>query len=110
MFSFYPAYFVYSLLIVFGLSGIVMCDNLIKRLISMNILQVGILFFYISICYKSHFHPPLYGNVKFEYINPVPQVLMLTAIVVGLSVTAVGLSLIMKISKHFKTIYDSEIK
>ena len=112
MFSFAPAYIIYAMIIIVGFVGIIISDNLIKKIMSLNIVQTGILFFYISICYKNGIYPPLIKNSHTtiaQYINPVPQVLMLTAIVVGLSVTAISLALIIKISKLYKTIYQSQI-
>ncbi|QED23250.1 cation:proton antiporter subunit C [Candidatus Deianiraea vastatrix] len=111
MFSFIPAYLIYTMIIVVGLIGIVVSDNLIKKVMSLNITQAGILLFYISICYKHTLNPPIIkdGLLPENYINPIPQVLMLTAIVVGLSITSIALALIIKISKLYETIYQSQI-
>lgn len=112
MFSFIPAYITYAILIIIGLVGVVISDNLIKKVMSLNVFQVGILFFYISICYKSGLKPPVVHSVSeniINYINPLPQVLMLTAIVVGLSISAVALALIIKISKLYNTISEEMI-
>lgn len=109
MFNFAPAYVAYSLIFIIGICGLVLSDNMIKKLISLTIIQAVILLFYISICYKSGLEPPIIKNTlkTINMVNPVPQVLMLTAIVVGLSTTAVGLAIVMKIAKLHKTIYRS---
>ncbi len=111
MFSFVPAYIMYAILVLVGLVGVVISDNLIKKVMSLNVFQVGILFFYISICYKSGLKPPVIDVLPggIGYINPVPQVLMLTAIVVGLSISAVALALIVKISKLYNSISEESI-
>lgn len=111
MFTFIPAYICYALLIVIGIVGMAIIDNFIKRLMALGIFQVGILFFYISICYKSDLTSPIlqpYLNPE-AYINPIPQVLMLTAIVVSLSITCLALAIIVKISEKYHTILESKI-
>lgn len=111
MFNFIPAYLLYSAIFTVGLFGIVVLNNMIKKLIALSIMQSGILLFYISISYKNGLKPPIIKSAveASEYVNPLPQVLMLTAIVVGLSVTAIGIALCIKISKLHKTYYRSEI-
>ena len=109
MFSFVPAYIAYSLIFSIGLIGVILSDNMIKKIISLGIIQAGVLLFYTSICYKNGLEPPIVkdGILLANIVNPLPQVLMLTAIVVGLSVTSVALAFVMKIAKLHKTIYRS---
>jgi len=110
MFSFVPAYIAYSIILTLGIAGVIFSNNLIKKILSLNIIQAGCLLFYVSICYHTDLSPPIIKNNSTDVIvNPLPQVLMLTAIVVGLATTTIGLAIIMKIAKFHKTIYRSEI-
>lgn len=97
---------------IIALISIIASDNLLKQIISLGILQVSVMLFYISICYHSAGSAPIIinSNPSIEYVNPLPQVLMLTAIVVGLATTTLGLAMVIKMSKIKKSILVSEIK
>lgn len=95
-----------------GIYGIIMKNNLIKKLMAMNIMQVAVIFFYLTIGLK------LGGTIPVEipgvteasaYINPLPHALMLTAIVVSLSTTGVALSLMIRIQRHYGTVEEDEL-
>jgi multicomponent Na+:H+ antiporter subunit C len=110
MFSFVPAYIAYSIILTLGIVGVIFSNNLVKKILCLNIIQAGCLLFYVSICYGTDLRPPIIKDGVVEIIvNPLPQVLMLTAIVVGLATTTIGLAIVMKIAKLHKTIYRSEI-
>lgn len=102
-------YFVSILLMMIGFFGIVSSGNLVKKLISLVIFQVSVLLFYISIGYVRGAITPMQGEGITLYSNPVPHVLMLTAIVVGVAVMAVGLAIIVRIKEEYGTIEEDEI-
>jgi multicomponent Na+:H+ antiporter subunit C len=76
--------------------------NLFQRLFALSIFQTNIIIFFLSICFNKEAKIPLIDdsnpllNPRTLYENPLPQVLMLTAIVVGLSTFALGLSILFK--------------
>ncbi|MCX8083918.1 MAG: cation:proton antiporter subunit C [Calditerrivibrio sp.] len=102
-------YLVAIILMLIGLYTTIINGNLFKKVIGLNILSTSIILFYISISKVKDGSAPIYADNVIRYDNPLPHVLMLTAIVVGVAVTAVALSLIIKINEHYKTIEEDEI-
>ena len=100
------------LLIAIGIFGMISCSNYVKKLISMNIMQVAIIFFFLTFGQKNDATLPVAVTDILSadaYISPLPHALMLTAIVVSLGTTGVGLALLMKIKDIYGTIEDEEI-
>ncbi|MDA1194160.1 MAG: cation:proton antiporter subunit C [Planctomycetota bacterium] len=105
-------YVIYIALMLIGLFAVLAKGNLIKKVIGLNVLQTAVFLFYISIGRKADGTAPVLWDQKPEtipYENPVPHVLMLTAIVVGVSITAVALALIIRIKRAYGTMEESEI-
>ena len=95
-----------------GLYGVIMCENMLKKVLCLDIIQTSVILMYLAIGYKGFdFAAPVYNaNTPIDgYTNPLPQVLMLTAIVVGVSVTSVAFALIMRSYKNFQSIKSSEV-
>ncbi|WCR53465.1 MAG: Na(+)/H(+) antiporter subunit C [Wolbachia endosymbiont of Ctenocephalides orientis wCori] len=88
-------------LMVMGLYIIINDRNLIKKMIGINIFQASVLLFYISLGYIEDAMPPILVSNFSLYSNPIPHVLMLTAIVVGVATFSVGLSISVKIDKKY---------
>ncbi|ABD44870.1 Na(+)/H(+) antiporter subunit C [Ehrlichia chaffeensis str. Arkansas] len=103
-------YIVSIILMVIGLYVTTANKNLVKKLIGLNIFQTSVLLFYISIGYVSDGNVPILNDKVILYTNPLPSVLMLTAIVVGVAILAVGLSIIVKIRRAFSSINNKEIR
>lgn len=110
-------YWLCIVLMMIGLYAMIAKKNLIKKLVGMNIFQTSIILFYVSIgCKKGATIPILeYGpdhSVLVDaarYINPLPHVLMLTAIVVSVSTFGVALALALKVYRRHKTLEEDEI-
>lgn len=109
-------YWVYIFLMMLGLYGMIGKRNLVKKLIGMNIFQVAIILFYISIGSKVGATIPILTAQDMHglanpanYMNPLPHVLMLTAIVVGIATTGVALAIIIMIYNRYKTLEEDEI-
>ena len=110
-------YAIYIVLMMIGLYGILARGNLVKKIIGLNVLQTAVFLFYISIgkvaggtvpvIWPAEDRPAEFVDAPYE--NPVPHVLMLTAIVVGVSVTAVALALIVRIKAAYGTVEEEEI-
>ena len=97
------------LLFFIGLYGVINKNNLIKKVIGLTIMNGSTVLFFISIGYSGKGIAPIFGeNFSGQsmqvMVNPVPQALMLTAIVIGVSVTALALALIVKIYEKYKTL------
>ncbi len=107
-------YWVISLLMLVGIYGMMAKKNLLKKLMGMNILQVGVILFFLT--YSPKFGAtipvldPSLGEPKAaDYANPLPQALMLTAIVVGIATTGVGLALLIRVYRRYGTLEEDEI-
>ena len=106
-------YLMVVLLLVIGLYGILGKRNLVKKLIGMTIFQTAIFLFYIEGATKLGGTVPIIsntiGNDPTKYINPLPHVLILTGIVVGISLTGVALAFLIVIYRAYGTLDDKEI-
>ncbi len=93
-------YAVLILMLFIAIIGVILSDNLVKKVLCFSSAQVCVILFFIAAGYKDgEYFAPIYQTVEAQYVNPVPHVLMLTAIVVGFAVTAFCLALILKIKK-----------
>ena len=116
----------YVVLMMIGFYAMTGKTNLVKKLVGMNILQWSIILFIVSRGAKRGATIPIvlddagsgaqagHGAVDTvlraaDYINPLPHVLMLTAIVVGVATTGVALALILRIYRHYGTLDEDEL-
>ena len=103
-------YIIVIILMMTGLFIIIARANLIKKLIGLSIFQTSVFLFYISLGKVADGTAPILdGNPGTLYSNPLPHVLILTAIVVGVATTALGLALILRINEAFGSIEEDEI-
>lgn len=102
-------YWIYITLMMIGFYAMIAKSNLIKKIIGMNIFQTAIFLFYISIAKVKDGTAPILWDKAIAYDNPLPHVLILTAIVVSVSTTAVAIALVIKINKEFGSIEEEEI-
>lgn len=99
-----------AVLMGIGLLSIIISHNLVKKLIGLGIFQTSVLLIYISLGYVSGSKSPILDKTyEGLYSNPLPHVLMLTAIVVGIATLAVGLALSARTKENFSTIEETEI-
>ena len=103
-------YWLFVILMLTGLYIVVARGNLLKKIVGLNIFQAAVFMLYISIGKISGGTAPiLTGNPDEIYSNPLPHVLILTAIVVGIATTALGLALIVRINEAYHTIEEDEV-
>ena len=102
-------YWVVIALMMVSLYIIIAQSNLIKKIIGLNIFQTSIFIFYISVGKIEGGSAPILDDAVSVYSNPLPHVLILTAIVVGIATTALALSLIVRIKEAYDTIEENEI-
>jgi multicomponent Na+:H+ antiporter subunit C len=112
-------FWIYITLMMIGLWAIIAKKNLVKKIIGMNILQTAIILFYVSIGAKRGATLPIiehghgaeaHAVHASQYINPLPHVLMLTAIVVSVATLGVALALAIKIHHDYGTLEEEEIQ
>ena len=103
-------YWVVVILMMIGLYIIIAHKNLVKKLIGINIFQTSIFILFISLGKVSGGTAPILNDAYSVYSSPLPHVLILTAIVVGISTTALGLAIIIRIHHAFGSVDDDEIQ
>ncbi len=104
-------YWIVIFLMMTGLYIVISRRNLIKKMVGLSIFQTSVFLLFISMGKKAGGTAPILieGAEDVIYSNPLPHVLILTAIVVGVATTAVGLALVVRINEEFGTIEADEI-
>jgi len=102
-------YWVYIALMMVGLYAMIAKENLIKKIIGMNIFQTAVFLFYIASGKVTGGTAPILWSGGGPYDNPLPHTLMLTGIVVSVSTTAVAYALVIRIYKAYGTIEEDKI-
>ncbi len=103
-------YWIVIALMMAGLYAVMARGNLVKKVVGLHIFQSSVFLFFISLAkIEGGTAPVLIDDPEALYSNPLPHVLILTAIVVGVAVTALGLALIVRIREAFGTIEDAEL-
>jgi multicomponent Na+:H+ antiporter subunit C len=105
-------YWVFVVLLMIGFYAVVAKVNLIKKLIGLSLFQSAVFLLYITMSKVSGGTAPIFNEkvIGLLYSNPLPQVLILTAIVVGISTTALGLGIVVRIKEEYGTIEEHEIQ
>ncbi len=102
-------YFITIFLMVSGLYIVIAHGNLIKKLIGLMLFQTSVYLLYISPGKIIGGTPPILDPAYSVYSNPLPHVLILTAIVVGVATLALGLALVVRIHEAYGTIEEDDI-
>ena len=98
------AYVLFVLLSAIGLYMMIANENLVKKIIGLNMFQTGIFLFFVTSAYRIGGSAPIVEDGAGPYVSPLPQVIVLTAIVVGISLTAVGLALTIRLYTEYGTL------
>jgi multicomponent Na+:H+ antiporter subunit C len=102
-------YWVVIVLMMTGFYVVISCGNLVKKIVGLNIFQTSVFILYISMGKILGATAPIITEGAERYSNPLPHVLILTAIVVGVATTALGLALVVRINEEYGTIEEEEI-
>ena len=104
-------YWVFAILLMIGFYAVIAKPNLVKKLIGLSLFQAAIFLLYITMGRVDGGTAPIYSKTAeaVTFSNPLPQVLILTAIVVGISTTALGLAIIVRIREEYGSIEEDEI-
>jgi len=107
----YYNYWVFAVVLTVGLYAVIRKRNLIKKLIGLSIFQSAVFLLYITMDKVEGGTAPIIqkGVPDQVFSNPLPQVLILTAIVVGVSTLALGLAMVVRIKESYGTIEEHEI-
>ncbi|MBT2968902.1 MAG: Na+/H+ antiporter subunit C [gamma proteobacterium symbiont of Ctena orbiculata] len=102
-------YWVVIFLMMAGFYTIISRGNLVKKIVGLNIFQVSVFMLYITMSTVHGGAAPIISEGVENYSNPLPHVLILTAIVVGVATTSLGLALVVRIKEAYGTIEEDEI-
>jgi multicomponent Na+:H+ antiporter subunit C len=103
-------YWIAVVLMMIGFYTVIARQNLVKTIIGLGIFQVSVFVFYISMGYVEGGTAPILAEGYARYSNPLPSVLILTAIVVGVATTALGLALVVRIREAYGTVEEDAIQ
>ena len=102
-------YWVLFVLMMTGLYVVISHSNLLKKLIGLSVFQGGVFLFFISLGKVDGGSAPIVSDDVDTYSHPLPQVLILTAIVVGVATLAVGIALTVRLFEAYGTIEEEEL-
>ena len=102
-------YWIVIVLMMIGFYVVIAQGNLVKKIVGLNVFQTSVFILYISMGKVTGGAAPILSEGVEVYSNPLPHVLILTAIVVGVATTALALSLIIRIKESYGSIEEDEI-
>ena len=102
-------YWVVIFLMMAGFYTLIASNHLIKKIIGLNIFQTSVFMLYISMGKVTGGTAPIAIEGVTNYSNPLPHVLILTAIVVGIATTSLALALVIRIKEAYDTVQENEI-
>ena len=104
-------YWVFAILLMTGFYAVIAKRNFVKKLIGLSIFQSAVFLLYISMGKVDGGTAPIVLDAASEtvYSNPLPQVLILTAIVVGISTLSLGLAIVVRIRETYGTVEEDEL-
>ena len=102
-------YWIVIFLMMTGFYVVISSGNLVKKIVGLSLFQASVFILYISLGKIAVGTAPILREGISLYSNPLPHVLILTAIVVGVSTTALGLALVVRIKEAYDTVEEDEI-
>jgi multicomponent Na+:H+ antiporter subunit C len=106
----YYNYWIVVFLMMTGFYIVISANNLVKKIVGLNVFQTSVFMLYISMGKVNGGTAPILVEGVTVYSNPLPHVLILTAIVVGVATTSVGLALIIRIKRAYGTVEENEFE
>ena len=103
-------YWIVVVLMMIGLYIVIAHGNLVKKIVGLTIFQTSVFIFYISMAKIEGGTAPILIEGARQYSNPLPHVLILTAIVVGIATTALGLALAVRIKEAYGSVEEETIQ
>lgn len=102
-------FWIVIVLMMLGFYTVISRSNLVKKVVGLNIFQTSVFILFISLGYVREGTVPILKDGVDLYSNPLPHVLILTAIVVGVATTALALALVIRIHEAYGTLEEDEI-
>ena len=110
--TYLPGIFIYLVVVFLMMAGfyvVIAHGNLVKKLVGLGLFQASVFILYITMGNLSGGQAPIVAEGVTAYSSPLPHVLILTAIVVGVATTAVGLALVVRIHEAYDSVEEDEI-
>jgi len=104
------SYLLIVALVGIGLFAAIRCDNIIRKIMALSIVNSGIIMLFVYEGARIGTEAPILLPGIEDVVDPLPQALMLTAIVIGISITALALVLVMRMYRAFGTVSMQEIE
>jgi len=93
----------FSILVFFiGFYGLIASDNIVKSVVAISLMEVAVVMFFLSIGFVNDILPPVGENLT-NVADPLPQALVITAIIIGVTVTAINLIMVISLNRKYKT-------
>ncbi|MCL2392064.1 MAG: cation:proton antiporter subunit C [Oscillospiraceae bacterium] len=86
-----------------SLFGLITSKGVIKGIVSMIIMEIAVVMFFLSLGFQTGILPPIGAELGDNVADPLPQALMITAIIIGVAVTAINMTMLIALSRQFKT-------
>ena len=102
-------YWIVILLMMVGFYTVISRGNLVKKIVGLNIFQASVFILFISMGKVEGGTAPIVTQGVSLYSNPLPHVMILTAIVVGVATTALALALVVRINEAYRSVEEDEI-
>ncbi len=102
-------YWIVIVLMMAGLYIVMSSGHLVKKIVGLNIFQTAVFILFISMGKVAGGTAPIIDSAISVYSNPLPHVLILTAIVVGVATTALGLAIAVRVHEAYDTVEEDEI-
>jgi multicomponent Na+:H+ antiporter subunit C len=103
-------YWIVIALMMIGFYAVIARPNLVKKVAGLFVFQTSVFILYISMAKVGGGTAPILADGIELYSNPLPHVLILTAIVVGVATTALGLALVVRINEAYGSINEDDIR
>ena len=103
-------YWLIIFLLMVGLFVTMTSGNLVKKIVGLNVFQMAVFLFFISVAKLEGGTAPILTGKPEQFSNPLPHVLILTAIVVGVATTALGLALVVRIRETYGSIEEARLQ
>jgi multicomponent Na+:H+ antiporter subunit C len=104
------AWYLIGVVFLIGLWGVIAADNLIRKIIGLSIANSGVIMLFVYFGAESGDTAPILLDINGTPVDPIPQALMLTAIVVGICVVAMALVLVYRLYRRFGTLDAGELE
>lgn len=97
------------LIMAVAIYGLIVSDNLIKKIMCLNIIESSVILTFLTTGYAKDAIAPIITDTVSRYVDPVPQALMLTAIVIGVCFNSLAIAVIVKVYQRYRTLNVSEL-